>query len=83
MRPTTKDLLAVCATHGGVGPVELAEKLDRGLNATYLAVSDLERLGLLRRDDRGRYHVVEAQDLTAESESANGQGTRQVGAEGG
>jgi predicted transcriptional regulator len=63
--PTRQQVLAVCSEQPAA-PSELAEKLDRGINATYLAVSDLERSGLIRRDDRGRYYAVEETESSSD-----------------
>jgi len=56
--PMRQQVLAVCAKRP-LAPNELAEKLDLGINATYLAVADLEKSGLIRRDENGRYYVVD------------------------
>lgn len=66
--PTRQQVLEVCAEQP-VAPGEIAAKLDRGINATYLAVADLERSGLLRRDEKGRYYIVNEGDS---SEAATG-----------
>lgn len=65
--PTRQQVLAVCTDEPGLRPVELAGKLDRGINATYLAVADLERSGLIRRDEKGRYHAVDVESTDGEA----------------
>lgn len=56
-------LEAIRTLHGELGRwpslAEVADRVDRSRNAVWLACTRLERVGILRRDDRGTFYPTE------------------------